>query len=54
MKKHIYRNKETGQKVVTSETLAPEHWEQVNVIKGAKMEGAEVHTKSKRVKKYDK
>lgn len=45
MKKNIYKNKKTGQKVVTSEKLDSKHWEKVNVIKGAKMEGNEVRTK---------
>ena len=45
MKKTIYKHKETGKRVVTSEKLSPKHWKKVNIIKGAKMEGPEVHTK---------
>lgn len=45
MKKYIYENKETKQKVVTGEKLDAKHWKKVTMIKGAKMEGSEIHTK---------
>lgn len=51
MKKNIYKHKETGKTIVTSEELSEDHWEQVNVIKGAKMESEDVKTKSKKKKK---
>lgn len=50
MQKNIYKHKETGNTMVTSEKLSPEHWEKVNVIKGAKMERGEAFSKSKRKK----
>ena len=45
IKKNIYRNKKTGQKVVTSEKLDKAHWEKVKEWRTGQIDNKKVKKK---------
>jgi len=45
MNKNVYKNKETGKVVITSEKLSSKHWTKIGVRKNMLMDKSKVNTK---------